>query len=76
MKTDIMTLPELCNYLKIKPITVYKHLAAGRLPGFKIGSGWRFRKSTIDAWISEMERYPLQTITCAASVPIEVWNKI
>jgi len=51
----LFTIKELAEYLKMQPITIYKHAAAGKLPGFKVGSKWRFKKSTIDRWIEEQE---------------------
>ena len=57
---DVFTVPELANYLRMKPITIYKHVAGGRLPGFKVGSQWRFKKKTIDSWIEEQERFTLR----------------
>jgi len=33
-------------------ITVYKLIKAGIIPAFKIGGQWRFKKITIDNWIS------------------------
>lgn len=53
---DVFTVPELANYLRMKPITIYKHVAGGKLPGFKVGSQWRFKKKTIDEWISRQEK--------------------
>lgn len=53
---DVFTVPELANYLRMKPITIYKHVAGGKLPGFKVGSQWRFKKKTIDSWIEEQEK--------------------
>ena len=53
---DVFTVPELAQYLRMKPITIYKHVAGGRLPGFKVGSQWRFKKTTIDQWISDQEQ--------------------
>ncbi len=53
---DVFTVPELANYLRMKPITIYKHVAGGKLPGFKVGSQWRFKKKTIDQWISDQEK--------------------
>lgn len=52
----VFTVPELSNYLRMKPITIYKHAAAGKIPGYKVGSYWRFRKDTIDAWIEAQEK--------------------
>ena len=50
------TVPELAEYLRMKPITIYKHASKGRLPGFKVGATWRFKKSSIDKWIEEQEK--------------------
>ena len=55
MEDTFFTVRELARYLKIKPITIYKHASKGKLPGFKIGAAWRFKKSTIDRWIEEQE---------------------
>jgi len=51
----VFTVQELSNYLRMKPVTIYKHAKAGRLPAFKVGASWRFKKSTIDRWISDQE---------------------
>ena len=45
---NVFTVNELASYLRMKPITIYKHVAGGKLPGFKVGSHWRFKKRTID----------------------------
>lgn len=58
---DVFTVPELANYLRMKPITIYKHVAGGRLPGFKVGSQWRFKKTTIDRWIHDQELHSVST---------------
>lgn len=52
----ILTLTELASYLKIKPVTVYKHVGTGKIPGFKVGAHWRFKKTTIDKWIATKEK--------------------
>ena len=54
-KETLFTINELASYLKMRPITIYKHAAAGKLPGFKVGAAWRFKKSTIDKWIEAQE---------------------
>jgi excisionase family DNA binding protein len=38
--------------VSLHPKTVKQLAAAGRIPGLKIGSVWRFRESALDAWIS------------------------
>jgi len=55
-QTDgVFTVQELAEYLRMKPLTIYKHASSGRLPGFKVGSHWRFKRVTIDRWISDQE---------------------
>ncbi|AKO96672.1 DNA binding protein domain protein, excisionase family [Marinovum algicola DG 898] len=53
MQTDIMTIKEVSAYLKITEKTAYRLTAEGKIPGFKVGGAWRFRKQEIDAWIDE-----------------------
>lgn len=48
---DIMTVKELADYLKIAEKTAYRFASEGKVPGFKVGSAWRFKKAEIDAWI-------------------------
>jgi len=56
VNADIFTLKELALYLKLAKKTAYRLVAEGRLPGFKVGGAWRFRKVEIDRWINEQER--------------------
>jgi excisionase family DNA binding protein len=53
---EILTAKELADFLKIAEKTTNKYAAEGKLPGFKIGSVWQFRKSEIDRWITEQEQ--------------------
>lgn len=56
MQTDIMTIKEVSEYLKLAEKTAYRLAAQGHIPGFKIGGSWRFRKSEIDAWIDKQAK--------------------
>ncbi len=53
---DIMTVKELAGFLKIAEKTAYRFASEGKVPGFKVGSAWRFRKSEINRWIAEQEQ--------------------
>lgn len=50
---EIMTVKELAEYLKIAEKTAYRFVAEGKIPGFKVGSAWRFRQKEIDEWIKK-----------------------
>jgi len=53
MKDKILTIRELADYLKLTEKTTYKLVAEGKIPGFKVGGSWRFKKEVIEAWISK-----------------------
>jgi len=55
-KPSLMTLDEVAKYLRMKEVTIYKHAQEGKIPGFKVGSKWRFKKTTIDKWIADKEQ--------------------
>jgi excisionase family DNA binding protein len=56
---EILTIKELGDLMKIHQSTVYRLTKEGRIPAFRIGSEWRFRKDQIVHWIAE------QTIAAA-----------
>ncbi|NVD45362.1 methylation-associated defense system helix-turn-helix domain-containing protein MAD1 [Qipengyuania atrilutea] len=53
MDDEILTIEEIAAFLKIKEKTAYDLAAKGKLPGFKVGGAWRFRRSDIEQWIEE-----------------------
>ena len=55
MKTDILTVKELSEYLKLNEKTAYRLAAKGEIPGFKVGGSWRFNKADIDNWIQQQK---------------------
>ncbi|HWO99224.1 MAG TPA: helix-turn-helix domain-containing protein [Methylococcus sp.] len=48
---EIFTLDEVAAYLKVGKRTVYRLAAARKIPAFKVGGSWRFRRREIDLWI-------------------------
>ena len=53
MDREVMNIFEASQYLKCHPSTLRRLLKHGRVPGFKIGSDWRFRRDQIDKWMDE-----------------------
>ncbi len=53
MKSDLMIIKEVAEYLRIKEKTVYDLVAKGKIPGFKVGGAWRFKKTEIESWIEK-----------------------
>jgi excisionase family DNA binding protein len=49
-KARILTVSELSEYLHVHRTTIYRMLREGNLPGFRIGSDWRFNLDAIEQW--------------------------
>ena len=51
----LLTIREVAELLRVPVSWVYDRLrrsAASRLPGFKLGKYWRFRKTEVLAWLN------------------------
>jgi excisionase family DNA binding protein len=55
---EVLTVTELCTYLKVDRSTVYRLIKAGKLPAFKVGGDWRFNVEEIDRWRFERQKKP------------------
>ncbi len=53
MTDEILTSKEVAEYLKLAEKTAYRLAAEGKLPGFKVGGSWRFKKVDIEKWIED-----------------------
>lgn len=51
MSDDVLTIREVAEYLKVTEKTVYTLAQQRRIPSFKVGGQWRFRREDIGAWI-------------------------
>jgi excisionase family DNA binding protein len=53
--TQVMTMSEVAEYLRVHPSTIYRLLKQRQIPAFKMGSDWRFNLESIDQWRSQAE---------------------
>jgi excisionase family DNA binding protein len=51
MPEKLLTTDQVARYLKIDKFTVYRLVTQKKMPAFKVGNQWRFRKTMIDAWL-------------------------
>jgi excisionase family DNA binding protein len=58
---ELFTLQELAEYLKIAEKTLYGYAQKGTIPGIRIGSAWRFRKTDIENWLDDLRRLTEQS---------------
>jgi excisionase family DNA binding protein len=56
MDSEFLTAEEVAEYLRLPLSTVYKLVQDKRLPGFKVGKHWRFRREAFNEWIKQQER--------------------
>ena len=49
---------ELGKYLRMTERTIYMWAQQGKLPAFKVGSVWRFRRSDVDRWLESTRSGP------------------
>ena len=52
MSHEIMTIEEVAGYLRVSERTVYDWAQKGQLPGGKLGTTWRFKRSDIESWVN------------------------
>lgn len=50
---EVMTIDEVCLYLRIPRSSLYKLAQEGKIPCQKVGRHWRFRKAAIDRWLDD-----------------------
>ena len=55
-KTEIMTVNEVAEYLKISEVTTYKLVQEGKIPAFKIGRHWRVKRIDLGEFIEKLKR--------------------
>ena len=56
MNLESPTSKDVVEFCRIPLLTVYSLGQDKRLPGFKVGKQWRFRKETINQWIKDQEK--------------------
>jgi excisionase family DNA binding protein len=55
---DILEPEEVAEMLRIHVRTVKILAGQGKLPGFRVGNQWRFRRSDIDKYIEQQLQHP------------------
>jgi len=50
---EVMNIRQASQYLGVSPDTLYKYVNEQKIPAFKLGNRWRFKKSKLDLWMEE-----------------------
>ena len=51
-----MTVKEVSEYLRVSRASIYRLVKERKIPVSRIGKHFRFRKRTIDEWLTHMEK--------------------
>lgn len=51
MADQIMTVKDVAAYLKLNERTVYRMATSAKIPAFRVGASWRFKRADIEKWI-------------------------
>lgn len=55
MTSEILTIQEVAEYLKLNEKTAYRLASEKKIPGFKVGGSWRFKRVDIEKWIEDQK---------------------
>jgi len=50
---EVMNIRQASQYLGVSPDTLYKYVYEEKIPAFKLGNRWKFKKSKLDQWMEE-----------------------
>ncbi len=53
----LLTVEDLCGWLKVKPATVYDWVYRKKIPYIRVGRLLRFRPSEINQWLTARSQY-------------------
>ena len=48
---EVMNIRQASQYLGVSPDTLYKYVYEERIPAFKLGNRWKFKKTILDSWM-------------------------
>ena len=54
---EVMNIRQASQYLGVSADTLYKYVYEEKIPAFKLGNRWKFKKTILDSW---MERKSAQ----------------
>jgi excisionase family DNA binding protein len=48
-----LTLEQIAEYLQISTSSIYKMAQSAKIPAYKVGRQWRFKREEIDTWVEK-----------------------
>ena len=57
-RDTFMTTKEVARYLRVDQYTIYRLVTQKKIPAFKIGNQWRFKRSVLERWLKSKMNVP------------------
>jgi excisionase family DNA binding protein len=57
MQENLLTTEQVAQYLKIDKFTVYRLVTQRKIPAFKVGNQWRFKKRLLEDWLKKNSNF-------------------
>jgi len=51
MSETLLTTEQVARYLRVDKFTVYRLVAQKKLPAFRVGNQWRFKRKMLEQWL-------------------------
>jgi len=48
---EVMNIRQASQYLGVSADTLYKYVYEEKIPAFKLGNRWKFKKTILDSWM-------------------------
>jgi excisionase family DNA binding protein len=53
MQENLLTVDQVARYLRVDKFTIYRLVTQRKIPAFRVGNQWRFKRAMIDSWLIE-----------------------
>ncbi|MBI4488606.1 MAG: helix-turn-helix domain-containing protein [Deltaproteobacteria bacterium] len=53
MPEALLTTEQVARYLKVDKFTIYRLVAQKKIPAFRVGNQWRFKRKILEQWLQK-----------------------
>jgi excisionase family DNA binding protein len=53
MTETLLTTEQVARYLRVDKFTVYRLVAQKKLPAYRVGNQWRFKRKILEQWLQK-----------------------
>jgi excisionase family DNA binding protein len=53
MAENLLTTEQVAQYLNVDKFTVYRLVAQNKIPAFRVGNQWRFKRTILEQWLQK-----------------------